>query len=44
LNWTVSLSWASSFFVSVVDSAGNAWANGLLHSGGSSSSACLSGL
>lgn len=44
LNWTVSLSWASPFFISVADSAGNAWMNGLLHSGEGSNSACLSGL
>ncbi|EDR07351.1 uncharacterized protein LACBIDRAFT_298423 [Laccaria bicolor S238N-H82] len=43
INWTVSLSWASPFFISVVDSAGNMWANGLLHSGQGSSSACLAG-
>jgi hypothetical protein len=35
VNWTVPLSWASSFFVSVVDSAGNSWARGPLHSGSS---------
>ncbi|KXN81110.1 ATP-dependent DNA helicase PIF1 [Leucoagaricus sp. SymC.cos] len=44
LNWTVSLSWASSFFVSVVDSAGNVWSNGLLHSGEGPNTACLAGL
>ncbi|KAJ3575914.1 hypothetical protein NP233_g799 [Leucocoprinus birnbaumii] len=43
MNWTVSLSWASSFFVSVVDSAGNLWSNGLLHSAEGTSSACLIG-
>ncbi|KAF9454999.1 hypothetical protein P691DRAFT_792102 [Macrolepiota fuliginosa MF-IS2] len=43
LNWTVSLSWSSSFFISVVDAAGNVWSNGLIHSGGGGSTACLSG-
>ncbi|EDR07343.1 uncharacterized protein LACBIDRAFT_298408 [Laccaria bicolor S238N-H82] len=43
INWTVTLSWASPFFISVVDSAGNMWANGLLHSGSGSNTACLSG-
>ncbi|KAF8221766.1 hypothetical protein L208DRAFT_1326161 [Tricholoma matsutake] len=33
MNWTVSLSWASTFFISVVDVVGNSWANGPLHSG-----------
>ncbi|KAF5356104.1 hypothetical protein D9756_004031 [Leucocoprinus leucothites] len=42
MNWTVSMSWASSFFVSVSDSAGNVWSNGLLHSAEGSSAACLS--
>ncbi|KAF5336834.1 hypothetical protein D9611_003450 [Ephemerocybe angulata] len=41
-NWTVALSWSTPFFISVADSAGNMWANGLLHSGGPSDSACLS--
>ncbi|EKM83616.1 hypothetical protein AGABI1DRAFT_96597 [Agaricus bisporus var. burnettii JB137-S8] len=44
LNWTVSLSWASSFFVSVVDSAGSVWSNGLLHSAAGRSNACLAGV
>ncbi|EDR07344.1 uncharacterized protein LACBIDRAFT_298409 [Laccaria bicolor S238N-H82] len=43
INWTVTLSWAMPFFISVVDSAGNMWANGLLHSGSGSHTACLSG-
>ncbi|KAF8996260.1 hypothetical protein BDQ17DRAFT_1364686 [Cyathus striatus] len=34
LNWTVSLSWASPFFISMFDSGGNAWSAGPLHSGG----------
>lgn len=41
INWTVGLSWATPFFLSVVDSAGNMWANGLLHSGAGTTSACL---
>jgi len=41
INWTVSLSWASSFFVSVVDSQGNFWANGPMHSGGDGPTGCL---
>ena len=43
INWTVTLPWASPFFISVVDSAGNMWANGLLHSGSGANTACLSG-
>jgi len=46
INWTVSLSYASQFFIGLYDSAGNAWSNGPLHSGFSTanvSSACLSG-
>lgn len=43
MNWTVSLSWASPFFVSLVDSAGNMWSNGPLHSGGGGTIACLAG-
>jgi len=41
MNWTVSLSWASSFYVSVTDANGASWMNGPLHSG-SGSDACLS--
>jgi hypothetical protein len=41
INWTVGLSWATPFFLSIVDSAGNMWANGLLHSGAGTTSACL---
>jgi len=40
INWTVSLSWASPFFMSLVDSGGNVWANGPMHSG-SGSTSCL---
>ncbi|KAF8078241.1 hypothetical protein FPV67DRAFT_1557604 [Lyophyllum atratum] len=41
MNWTVSLSWASPFFISVVDSLGNLWSHGPLHSGGGGRTACL---
>ncbi|TFK57559.1 hypothetical protein OE88DRAFT_1651351 [Heliocybe sulcata] len=44
INWTVALSWGSPFFLSVVDSAGNFWANGPMHSGGPAPSACLAAL
>jgi len=45
INWTVSLSYASPFFMGLYDSAGNVWSTGPLHSGGgiSASSNCLSG-
>jgi hypothetical protein len=43
MNWTVSLSWASQFFISVVDASGNSWANGPLHSGGNGPTDCLAG-
>ncbi|KAF8167818.1 hypothetical protein B0H34DRAFT_779421 [Crassisporium funariophilum] len=43
MNWTVSLSWGSPFFVSVVDADGSVWAYGPLHSGGGGSIACLAG-
>ncbi|KIM47926.1 hypothetical protein M413DRAFT_22504 [Hebeloma cylindrosporum] len=43
INWTVSLSWASPFFVSLVDADGSMWSNGPLHSGGGGSIACLAG-
>ncbi|KAI0697140.1 hypothetical protein BC835DRAFT_785906 [Cytidiella melzeri] len=42
INWTVSLSYGSPFFVSLVDSTGLSWQNGPLHSGGGGSPACLS--
>ncbi|KDQ54842.1 hypothetical protein JAAARDRAFT_196237 [Jaapia argillacea MUCL 33604] len=41
INWTVSLSWGSPFYISLVDSQGNTWANGPLHSGGGGPTACL---
>ncbi|KZT23796.1 hypothetical protein NEOLEDRAFT_1179788 [Neolentinus lepideus HHB14362 ss-1] len=44
INWTVALSWGAPFFLSVVDSAGNFWANGPMHSGGPAPSACLAAL
>lgn len=40
-NWTVDLSWASPFFISVVDSQFNYWSYGPLHSGGAGPTACL---
>ncbi|KAF8807676.1 hypothetical protein BYT27DRAFT_7189763 [Phlegmacium glaucopus] len=43
MNWTVSLSWASPFFISLVDSGGSMWSNGPLHSGGGGTIACLAG-
>ncbi|KAI0085675.1 hypothetical protein BDY19DRAFT_996576 [Irpex rosettiformis] len=41
INWTVSLSYGSPFFVSLADSSGMTWQNGPLHSGGGGSPACL---
>ncbi|KAH8086650.1 hypothetical protein BXZ70DRAFT_550688 [Cristinia sonorae] len=41
INWTVSLSWGSPFFVSLVDSTGMTWASGPLHSGGGGTTDCL---
>ncbi|KAF8656382.1 hypothetical protein AX16_002568 [Volvariella volvacea WC 439] len=41
MNWTVELSWASQFFISVSDSMGNSWSQGPLHSGGNGPTACL---
>ena len=43
INWTVSLSWASPFFVSLVDADGSMWSNGPLHAGGGGSITCLAG-
>jgi len=43
INWTVSLSYASQFFIGLYDSAGNAWSNGPLHSGGGGTIGCLAG-
>ncbi|KAJ3881221.1 hypothetical protein F5051DRAFT_397862 [Lentinula edodes] len=40
MSWTIDLTWASPFFISVADSAGNYWSYGPLHSGEGSSS-CL---
>jgi hypothetical protein len=34
-------SWASQFYISVIDSVGNAWSNGPLHSGEGTSASCL---
>ncbi|KAL5495545.1 hypothetical protein ACEPAI_1008 [Sanghuangporus weigelae] len=42
INWTVQLSWGSSFFISLVDSDGQTWAYGPLHSGGQGPTDCLS--
>ncbi|KJA28674.1 hypothetical protein HYPSUDRAFT_722799 [Hypholoma sublateritium FD-334 SS-4] len=33
INWTVSLNWASPFFISLADSNGALWSNGPLHAG-----------
>ncbi|KAF8525230.1 hypothetical protein BU17DRAFT_84148 [Hysterangium stoloniferum] len=41
INWTVALSWASPFFVSLVDANGLSWSNGPLHSGDGQTN-CLS--
>ncbi|KAK0506019.1 hypothetical protein EDD18DRAFT_1455412 [Armillaria luteobubalina] len=41
VNWTVELSWASPFFISVVDADFNFWSYGPLHSGGGGTTACL---
>ncbi|EJD04252.1 uncharacterized protein FOMMEDRAFT_19513, partial [Fomitiporia mediterranea MF3/22] len=41
INWTVQLSWASPFFISLVDANGQTWANGPLHSGGEGPTDCL---
>jgi hypothetical protein len=43
MNWTVSLSYASQFFVGLYDSAGAMWSYGPLHSGGGGTTACLAG-
>ncbi|KAF8588466.1 hypothetical protein K439DRAFT_1658476 [Ramaria rubella] len=40
INWTVTLSWASPFFISLVDSTGLSWSNGPIHSG-DGSTGCL---
>ncbi|KAI0271573.1 hypothetical protein BC834DRAFT_450621 [Gloeopeniophorella convolvens] len=41
INWTVSLSHGFPFFISLVDSQGNGWAQGPLHSGDGSDTSCL---
>ncbi|KAJ7183478.1 hypothetical protein C8R46DRAFT_939553 [Mycena filopes] len=41
IDWTVSLSWAFPFFLSLVSSDGQMWSNGPLHAGGFGSSDCL---
>jgi len=43
MNWTVQLTWASPFFISVADSAGSMWANGQLHAAGPGTNDCLIG-
>ncbi|KAF4623519.1 hypothetical protein D9613_002067 [Agrocybe pediades] len=43
INWTVSLSWASSFFVSLADSNGSMWSFGPLHAGSGGTTGCLTG-
>ena len=40
-NWTIDLSWSTSFFISVVDADFNYWSYGPLHSGGDGPTACL---
>ncbi|KAJ3574226.1 hypothetical protein NP233_g1905 [Leucocoprinus birnbaumii] len=39
--WTVSLSWASPFFMSLLSSDGQMWASGPMHAGGFGPSDCL---
>ncbi|KAL1740574.1 hypothetical protein HDZ31DRAFT_67809 [Schizophyllum fasciatum] len=41
VNWTVSMSWASTFFISMVDADHNRWSYGPLHSGEGSTASCL---
>ncbi|KAL1709093.1 hypothetical protein EV121DRAFT_195744 [Schizophyllum commune] len=41
INWTVSMSWASPFFISVADSDHNSWSYGPLHAGEGTTSSCL---
>jgi len=41
IDWTVSLSWAFPFFLSLQSSDGKLWSNGPLHAGGPGSSDCL---
>jgi len=42
INWTISLSWGSPFFISLTDANGLSWTNGPLHSGGGGPTNCLS--
>jgi len=42
INWTVSLSWASPFFLTLTDANGYSWTNGPIHSGGGGPTSCLS--
>ncbi|KAJ7739243.1 hypothetical protein DFH07DRAFT_983737 [Mycena maculata] len=41
IDWTVSLSWAFPFFLSLVSSDGQMWSNGPLHAGGPGTNDCL---
>lgn len=41
IDWKVSLTWGFSFFISLVDSQGNRWSQGPLHSGGNGPTDCL---
>ncbi|EIN13423.1 hypothetical protein PUNSTDRAFT_94475 [Punctularia strigosozonata HHB-11173 SS5] len=41
INWTVSLNWGQPFFLSLVDSEGNGWAQGPLHAGQNGPTSCL---
>lgn len=41
ITWTVSLSYATPFFLSLVDSTGLTWANGIIHSGAGDDTKCL---
>jgi len=44
INWTVALSWASPFFVSLVDADGLSWSNGPIHSGDGQTDCLSAGL
>ncbi|GJE87826.1 hypothetical protein PsYK624_039090 [Phanerochaete sordida] len=44
INWTVSLSWGTPFFISLADSSGMTWAYGPLHSAQGTDTTCLSEL
>jgi hypothetical protein len=41
INWTVSLTHAFPFFISLTDSQGNSWSQGPLHSGDNADTSCL---